>query len=113
MMALRKFLILRSAPEPVEGARLEGRNQVDPAFLQFLRTLCALASRAATDYTDFTCKRGGGAATPSRIAAGVRKHGWRRALASPDTTPMIDVRHLSKHFGPIVAADDVSFTVRR
>ncbi len=26
---------------------------------------------------------------------------------------MIEVRHLAKHFGPIVAVDDVSFTVAR
>ena len=31
--------------------------------------------------------------------------------AQPDE--MISVRHLTKHFGPIVAVDDVSFTVRR
>lgn len=34
-------------------------------------------------------------------------------MASLDADPMIEVRHLSKHFGPITAVDDVSFAVRR
>jgi len=34
-------------------------------------------------------------------------------LASLDTDPMIEVRHLSKHFGPISAVTDVTFAVRR
>jgi len=34
-------------------------------------------------------------------------------LASTSTDPMVEVRNLSKRFGPILAVDDVSFTVGR
>jgi len=34
-------------------------------------------------------------------------------LASSNTDPMVEVRNLSKRFGPILAVDDVSFTVGR
>src|SRR5579871_4389260 len=63
---------------------------------------------------------------PSRIESGAaRRHRERpsqnavggRALASMTadaaTDEMISVRHLSKHFGSIVAVDDVSLAVRR
>ena len=34
-------------------------------------------------------------------------------MASSNTDPMVEVRNLSKRFGPILAVDDVSFTVGR
>src|SRR5262249_60105483 len=62
--------------------------------------------------------RGDSGASDIACRDAVAERGRRKALpstrtdaASPDE--MISVRHLTKHFGPILAVDDVSLAVRR
>src|SRR5213083_395146 len=43
----------------------------------------------------------------------MRMCGWRGESLMPDPSPVIDVRHLTRHFGHFVAVDDVSFQIKR